>query len=61
MVKQTDPGNASCTTAPIDKLQTLGQKLHIDSTPTMFTVEGKRIRGAMKHNDIEQLLAATHK
>jgi thiol:disulfide interchange protein DsbC len=61
MVKQTDPGTASCTTAPIDKLQTLGQKLHIDSTPTMFTVEGKRVRGAMKHNDIEQLLTATHK
>jgi thiol:disulfide interchange protein DsbC len=61
MLKQTDPGNATCTTAPIDKLQALGQKLRIDSTPTMFTPDGKRTRGALKHNDIEQLLASTHK
>lgn len=61
MVQQTDPGDKRCTGAPIDKLQTLGQKLHIDSTPTLFTVDGKRTRGAIKHNQIEQLLAATQK
>jgi thiol:disulfide interchange protein DsbC len=61
MLQKTEPGNTRCTGAPIDKLQALGQKLHVDSTPTMFTVDGKRTRGAIKHNEIEQLLANTHK
>ena len=61
MLQKTEPGNASCAGAPIDKLQTLGRKIHIDSTPTMFLVDGKRVRGAIKHNEIEQLLASTHK
>lgn len=61
MLQKTDPGTARCAGAPIDKLQALGQKLHVDSTPTMFTVSGKRVRGAIKHNEIEQLLASTHK
>jgi thiol:disulfide interchange protein DsbC len=63
MLKNTEPANNRCTGAPIDKLQELGGKLNIDSTPTMFTVDGKRARGAIKHNDLESLLASagTHK
>jgi thiol:disulfide interchange protein DsbC len=61
MLQQTAPPDTRCTGAPIDKLQALGQKIRIDSTPTMFTVDGKRTRGAIKHNEIEQLLANTHK
>jgi thiol:disulfide interchange protein DsbC len=61
MLQKTEPGDTRCTGAPIDKLQALGQKLHVDSTPTLFTADGKRIRGAIKHNEIEQLLASTHK
>jgi thiol:disulfide interchange protein DsbC len=61
MLQKTEPGSARCTGAPIDKLQALGEKLHVDSTPTLFTADGKRIRGAIKHNEIEQLLASTHK
>jgi thiol:disulfide interchange protein DsbC len=61
MLQKTEPGSARCTGAPIDKLQALGQKLHVDSTPTLFTTDGKRTRGAIKHNEIEQLLANTHK
>jgi thiol:disulfide interchange protein DsbC len=61
MLQKKDPGDTKCTGAPIDKLQALGQKIRIDSTPTMFTVDGKRTRGAIKHNEIEQLLATTHK
>ena len=61
MLQKTEPGDTRCTGAPIDKLQALGQKLHVDSTPTLFTADGKRIRGAIKHNEIEQLLANTHK
>ena len=61
MLQRTEPGDTRCAGAPIDKLQTLGQKIHIDSTPTLYTAEGKAIRGAIKHNEIEQLLASTHK
>jgi thiol:disulfide interchange protein DsbC len=61
MLQKTDPGDLRCAGAPIDKLQALGQKIRIDSTPTMFTADGKRTRGALKHNDIEQLLASAHK
>ena len=63
LVQKTEPDSARCTGAPIDKLQTLGQKLNIDSTPTLFTADGKRTRGAIKHNEIEALLASatTHK
>ena len=63
MLQKTEPDNTRCTGAPIDKLQTLGQKINIDSTPTMFTADGKRARGALKHNEIEALLASagTHK
>ena len=61
MLQKTEPGDTRCTGAPIDKLQALGEKLHVDSTPTMFTADGKRTRGAIKHNEIEQLLASAHK
>lgn len=61
MVQKVEPGNTLCKGTPVDELQKLGEKLHIDSTPTLFTVDGKRTRGAIKHNEIEQLLAEAHK
>ncbi len=61
MLQKVDPGETRCKGAPIDKLQALGDKLRIDSTPTMFTADGKRTRGAIKHSEIEQLLAQSKK
>lgn len=61
MLQKTDAGDTRCKSSPVDQLQKLGEKLHIDSTPTLFTVDGRRTRGAIKHNEIEQLLASTHK
>jgi thiol:disulfide interchange protein DsbC len=61
MLQKVEPGDVRCKGAPVDQLQKLGDKLHIDSTPTLFTVDGKRTRGAIKHNEIEQLLAQSHK
>jgi thiol:disulfide interchange protein DsbC len=61
MLQRVEPGDTRCKGAPIETLQTLGDKLHIDSTPTLFTADGKRTRGAIKHNEIEQLLADVHK
>ena len=61
MLQKTDPGDVRCKGAPIDTLQKLGDKLHVNSTPTLFTADGRRTMGAMKHNEIEQLLASVHK
>ena len=61
MLQKTDPGDTRCKGAPVDQLQKLGEQLHVDSTPTLFTADGNRTRGAIKHNEIEQLLAAAHK
>jgi thiol:disulfide interchange protein DsbC len=61
MLQKTEPGDTRCKGAPVEQLQKLGEKLHVDSTPTIFTVNGQRVRGAIKHNEFEQLLAAAHK
>jgi thiol:disulfide interchange protein DsbC len=61
MLQKVEPADTRCKGAPVDQLQKLGDKLHIDSTPTLFTVDGKRTRGAIKHSEIEQLLAQAHK
>jgi thiol:disulfide interchange protein DsbC len=60
MVEKVNPGDVQCKGTPVDELQKVGEKLHIDSTPTLFTVDGKRTRGAIKHNEIERLLAQSH-
>jgi len=61
MVQKVKPADTQCKGTPVEEVQKLGAKLHIDSTPTLFTVDGKRTRGAIKHNEIEQLLAEAHK
>ncbi len=61
MLQKKDPGDQRCTGAPIDQLQKLGEKLKVNSTPTLFTADGRRTPGAIKQNEIEQLLASTHK
>ena len=61
LLEKVEPADTRCKGAPVDQLQKLGDKLHIDSTPTLFTVDGKRTRGAIKHNEIEQLLAQARK
>jgi len=58
MLQRTDPGDIRCKGAPIETLQKLGEKLGVDSTPTMFTADGRRTLGAQKHNDLEKLLTA---
>ena len=48
-------GKESCTT-PVQKNLELGEKLHIDGTPTFFLKDGQRISGARSADDINQLL-----
>lgn len=52
------PPAATCSGDPIDELQRLGDRLHVNSTPTMFFVNGNRVSGALPAADLEQYLAA---
>jgi thiol:disulfide interchange protein DsbC len=45
-------------TAPNDKVLTLGQKLHITGTPTIFFIDGTRIPGAVDAKALESKLAS---
>ena len=48
---------ATCTGDPVDELQKLGDKLHINSTPTMYLADGRRVMGALPAPELEKLLA----
>jgi thiol:disulfide interchange protein DsbC len=61
MLQKAEPAGARCDGAPVAKLQALGDKLKIDSTPTLFTADGRRVRGALKHDELEHILADAHK
>lgn len=52
------PPTKACSGDPIDALQKLGDSLHINSTPTMFFANGRRIAGAVPAEDLEKALAA---
>ncbi len=46
----------NCTNDPVKELQALGDKLHINSTPTMFFPSGKRVSGALQQKQLEAML-----
>jgi len=50
--------NKACSADPIDSLQKLGDTLHVNSTPTLFFVNGSRLAGALPTADLEKELAA---
>jgi thiol:disulfide interchange protein DsbC len=52
------PPAKTCSNDPIDALQKLGDSLHINSTPTLFFVNGRRIAGAIPAAELEKDLAA---
>jgi thiol:disulfide interchange protein DsbC len=52
------PAAKTCSGDPIDALQKLGDELHINSTPTMFFANGKRVAGALPAQELEKDLAA---
>jgi thiol:disulfide interchange protein DsbC len=61
MVKHADPAPvpATCESNPIALLQAVGQKLKINSTPTLFYADGRRARGTVQLSQVEQALAPT--
>lgn len=52
------PPAGTCSGDPVDELQQLGDRLHINSTPTLFFTDGRRVAGAIPVKDIEQYLVA---
>lgn len=52
------PPAKTCAGDPIDALQKLGDSLHINSTPTLFFADGRRVVGAIAAPEIEKLLSA---
>ena len=49
---------ATCKTDPLKDLQALGDKLHVNSTPTLFFPSGKRVSGALQQKQLEEYLSA---
>jgi thiol:disulfide interchange protein DsbC len=47
---------AECET-PLDKVASLGRKLGVNSTPTIFLSDGRRIQGAYPANELEKAMA----
>jgi thiol:disulfide interchange protein DsbC len=56
MLKGVDPPVAKCAN-PIDRNIALGDKLHIDGTPTLVFADGRTHAGTVTSQELEQLLA----
>jgi len=54
------PPAGLCAGDPVKDLQQLGDKLRINSTPTMFFANGRRLAGAMPAADLERILDETN-
>lgn len=59
MLQKKQPEAAgTCGGDPVDEMLTLGKKLRIAGTPTMYLADGRRISGSMAANDLETVLTA---
>jgi thiol:disulfide interchange protein DsbC len=57
MVNAKEPaGNADCDTSAIDRNITLGQRLNVNGTPTLFFANGERVPGMVPLQKIEEKL-----
>jgi len=59
MLERKAPVFASCKDDPIQELQALGQQLRINSTPTLFLGNGRRMGGSVPAKELERMLAAS--
>jgi len=57
MLHGKTPPTANCN-APVDKLLTLGQKLMVRGTPTLFFANGSRVSGALPIEELQARLDA---
>jgi thiol:disulfide interchange protein DsbC len=56
--QRVSPPLRTCEGSPIEELQDLGKKLGIESTPTLFAADGRRVSGTTTAEHIEELLNA---
>jgi thiol:disulfide interchange protein DsbC len=61
MLSNKVPENAGSCDSPLAKIRDLGQKLGISATPTVFFVNGKRLRGYVPPAEFERMLAENSK
>jgi thiol:disulfide interchange protein DsbC len=57
--QQSATAAPDCTEDPVATIQALGDRLKIQSTPTVFLANGRRVTGALPAAELEQRLAAT--
>lgn len=60
MLNKKAPPVAACKETPIESLAAVGDKLRINSTPTMFFPDGSRIPGAIAADKLESKIAAAN-
>jgi thiol:disulfide interchange protein DsbC len=60
MLDRKAPPEAKCTETPIESLTALGEKLRINSTPTLFFPDGSRIPGALAIDKLEAKISASN-
>ena len=58
--KKAPPPAPNCKDTPIAPLVALGEKLRINSTPTMFFPDGSRVPGAIALDKLETKIAASN-
>jgi thiol:disulfide interchange protein DsbC len=56
MLKGIEPAAATCNN-PIDRNLALGEKLHIDGTPTLIFSDGRIHAGSVDADELEHMLA----
>jgi thiol:disulfide interchange protein DsbC len=56
MLKRVEPQSMACSDEPIAKLAELASRLEINSTPTLYLADGRRLTGAMSSAEIESNL-----
>ena len=58
MLRSVLPATPACDGAELGKIEKLGAELAIDSTPTIYLADGRRLSGAMSRADFERNLGS---
>lgn len=53
------PPTKTCAGDPVDALQKLGDDLHVNSTPTLFFTDGRRVAGALSADELQKYFASS--
>jgi thiol:disulfide interchange protein DsbC len=55
-IRSKPPANSASCDNPVEKNLQLGQKLGVNSTPTLYLANGERVAGAMQPADLRKML-----